>query len=125
MSLSIIEEEREENTEDCLDRSSSSLSRKSVTFFEKVGVISIDRMSKDEIDDLFWRPDDYVRCRSEDQIISTRKARSRVREMRRRVSQRQSLAVKTDMTDGVSLEKSQVTLDRTNLKKERIFTTTA
>ena len=70
---------------------------KHTKFCDVVTIIHIQRLSQEETDELFWKPEDFERMRGEDQIHSTRRARSRIREMKRRVTEasvqvKQSLA---------------------------------
>ena len=60
---------------------------KQTKFCDVVTIINIPCLSQEEKDELFWKPEDFQRMRSEDQIHSTRRARSRVREMKRRLTE--------------------------------------
>ena len=69
--------------------------QKFVKFCEEVSVRLIQRKSHEEVEALFWQPEDYKRMRadsrSEAQIESAqpyRRTRSRVREVQRRVAER-------------------------------------
>ena len=83
--------------------------QKFVQFCEEVTVVHIQRKSHEENEALFWQPEDYQRMRGEDQIQSTRRARSRVREMKRRMAERSRsgrTAVIGDDQDGQSCSRA-------------------
>lgn len=69
-----------------------------VSFSEIVVVVELPRLRKEETDGLFWTVEDYQRMRIEHQTQQTRKARVRIREMKRRMVARiqQRLVVEND-----------------------------
>lgn len=70
-----------------VENKNETVAKKQVKFCEVVTIIHIPRLSQEEKDELFWKPQDFQRMKSEDQIHSTRRARSRLREMQRRVTE--------------------------------------
>jgi hypothetical protein len=88
---SLIEEQNQRLDDDSVGSNYDGEYQKLVKFCEEVTVIHIERKSDEEADLLFWHAADYVRMRAEDQITTTRRARSRVREMKRRMTENSRL----------------------------------
>lgn len=87
----LIEEQNQRVDDDSIGSHQYGEYQKLVKFCEEVTVIHIERKSDEESELLFWHAADYIRMRAEDQITTTRRARSRVREMKRRMTEKSRL----------------------------------
>lgn len=87
----LIEEQNQRVDDDSIGSHQYREHQKLVKFCEEVTVIHIERKSEEEAELLFWHAADYIRMRAEDQITTTRRSRSRVREMKRRMTEKYRL----------------------------------
>lgn len=74
-----------------------------VSFSDVVLVVELPRRRPEETNVLFWTNEDYQRMRIEHQTQQTRKARVRIREMKRRMVSRIQRVVDDDVADAKTL----------------------